>query len=314
MSKSFLPNFRRTLLMFARRGYPFNITNKPLPFNNNNPVLDKPVIYQTTQQDVNKFTEWVKLGDDEYTDKLELFNAYKRGVDIMGYIPYFFMTDQEFTNLYTQMKSDRSKWTYEYSIMKGDKGDINIEGSITYSFLLPISQTEFTFVYFADSKDESIGITIIKHCISTTCAMKSQGVNVVNIVLIINKSLTSAAKKDILDVDKGCPYRVQIFTENEIATDPFDCVYNSDIKIVTTTDVESKKWLKDNNLMVSQIPRRPIDDPELKYLGIKEGLIVELTRNCLIPENVFSKEKTFAYTYIQCLNYYKKLMPVAPAR
>ncbi len=283
MSKSFLPTFRRTLLMLARRGYPINLN-----------------IYQTTQNDIDAFSNWIKTEDEEYSDKLELYNSYKRGVNITGYIPFFIMSDDEFTNLYKNMKSDKNKWIYEYSVMKGDRGDITIDGDIIYSFLFQMNPTDFCFVYFADSTtSESIGIDITKHCVSTTCIMKNKGVNVTNIIMILSKKTTPPAKKSMIEVDKGCPYRLQIFSENEIATDPFDCVYNSEIKILTNNKAETDKFLKENNLMISQMPRRPIDDAELKYIGCREGLIIEITRKCLIPENIFRTEMTHAYTYIK---------------
>jgi hypothetical protein len=274
--------------MLARRKIPLNLT-----------ILEN----QNIQSYIENFRTWIQTGDDEYSDKLELYNSYKRGVDITNYIPFFMMSDNDFNNLYNNMKNSNN-WTFEYSIMKGDKKDHPIDDlNIIYSFIYPIDEKNFGFVYFADSnKDkDTIGIEIVKNCISTTCTMKhimsSQAKDISNIIMILSKPLTPAAKKSILEVDKGCPYTIQIFNENEISNDPFDCIYNSGIEIITKNKEDTNKWARDHNLMISQIPRRPIEDIQLKYLGCEAGLIIKLTRKCLIPENIFKKEITYAYTY-----------------
>lgn len=280
MVKNFLPVFRRTLLMLARRGIPLNLS-----------------IYTPTQNDIDIYKSWINKNEDDYNDKFELLNAYKRGVNITGYIPFFNMTDEEFDNLYISMRSDKKNWTYEYTIMKGEKGDIDIDNkNIYHSFLYNKGNNEFCFVYFADSTEQSIGNDIIKHCISSVNLMKEKSNIIINdIILILSKNLTVPAKKIISEINRGKPYNIEIFTLNDISIDPFDNVWNSEIKIYNKD--ESDKFLSDNNLMVSQLPRRPINDIQLKYLGCREGSIIEIKRYTYIPEALIRVELLHAYTY-----------------
>lgn len=277
MSKKFLHTFRRTLLMLARRNIILNLS-----------------IYQTQQNDIDKFKSWMDTQDDEYCEKLELFNAYKRGVDITGYIPFFTMTENEFENLYSKMRSNRENWTFEYRIMKGEKSDSSIDDkNMLYSFLYPKSDRSYCFVYFADSNEQSISDGIIKNCLTSVIKMR-ESVVINDIIIISSKNLSPQAKKSIATFGSDRT-NIQIFNENEISIDPFDNIWNSDIKIYTETETE--KFLKENNLVPSQLPRRPINDLQLKYLGCRENLIIEIKRTSYIPETLVRVELTHAYTY-----------------
>jgi DNA-directed RNA polymerase subunit H (RpoH/RPB5) len=289
MVKNFLNTFRRTLLMLARRGVNLNLS-----------------IYSTTQNDIDNFKSWMESKDDEYSDKVELLNAHNRGVDITGYIPFFMMNDEEFENLYTKMKSDRNSWTFEYNIMKGEKGNSEIDDkNIYYSFLYQKGPeiNNYCFVYFADENGKSsIGNEIVKHCISTTSVMKEKkipdsdfNIQIDDIIIILSKPLSTQAKKTLNDVNRNNPYNINIFEENEISTDPFDNIWNSEINIYT--EEESKNFMRKNNLMINQLPRRPISDIQLKYLGCPENRIIELKRFSYIPESIIRTELTHAYTY-----------------
>ena len=124
------------------------------------------------------------------------------------------------------------------------------------------------FVFFPE--DEKVGVKPIK----TYCErMKAE--NVFKAIICVRTNLTAFAKQAIREVSQR-GYRIEYFRDAELVIDI------TEHKLVPThivlSDQEKDELLKRYRLKPSQLPRIQQQDPIARYLGLRTGQVVKITR------------------------------------
>jgi DNA-directed RNA polymerases I, II, and III subunit RPABC1 len=124
------------------------------------------------------------------------------------------------------------------------------------------------FVFFPE--DEKVGVKPIK----TYCErMKAE--NVFKAIIVVKTALTAFAKQAIREVSQR-GYRIEYFRDAELVIDI------TEHKLVPThtvmTEQEKKELLSRYRLKPSQLPRIQSQDPIARYLGLRTGQVVKITR------------------------------------
>lgn len=128
--------------------------------------------------------------------------------------------------------------------------------------------TDQIFVFFPE--DDKVGVKPIK----TYCErMKAE--NVFKAIIVVKTNLTAFAKQAIREVSQR-GYRIEYFRDAELLVDI------TEHKLVPThsvlTDTQKQELLTRYRLKPSQLPRIQQQDPIARYLGLKTGQVVKITR------------------------------------
>lgn len=278
---SFYNTFKNVCFMLAVRGYPINL--ELFPYN----------------EDVhNEFEKFIQNNSNNYNQLYKLYQIHiEKGIDISGYISLFLSNENEFKEKYGFMRFTESHWTPVYKILKGGNSKNDVPEKSSHSFVLETTNDEYTFVYFADSVGESaVSKKTTENLFSAAEIIKNTyNINLNSIIFVIPNKLSPDAIKNIeLSKDN---YFIQIFEETELSSNPMECVWGSETKLLTKE--ESEDFLTRNMLDPLKMPRIPIDDAVIKYLGGKKDIVVETTRTSLIPDNLIKSTIVHSYTYIR---------------
>ena len=124
------------------------------------------------------------------------------------------------------------------------------------------------FVFFPE--DEKVGVKPIK----TYCErMKAEGVT--NAIVVVRTNLTAFAKQAIREVcQRG--FNIEYFRDAELLVDITEHTLVPNHKLLT--DTEKVELLSRYRLKPSQLPRIQSTDPIARYLGLKAGQVVKITR------------------------------------
>ena len=99
--------------------------------------------------------------------------------------------------------------------------------------------------------------------------------NVFKAIIVVKTNLTAFAKQAIREVSQR-GYRIEYFRDAELLVDI------TEHKLVPThsvlTDTQKQELLTRYRLKPSQLPRIQQQDPIARYLGLKTGQVVKITR------------------------------------
>lgn len=206
-------------------------------------------------------------------------------------------TPDLFMKYLSEMRSTPQNYTHVYRILKtGEKkgSSVSVRNSMSFYILSP--DNEITLIFFATSSTGSNIVTDQMSLLSQLAILlKDQNVVVNNIIIIGSTDIHSQARSIVSDMERF--YFVQFFLDKEISSDPTDYEWGSQVEIYTKE--QTSEFFRNNNLTPGLIPAIPISDIVLKYLGVKDKLVVKLTRKSFIPETCDDESIAFRYTYIQ---------------
>jgi len=147
-------------------------------------------------------------------------------------------------------------------------GDSPSRESLTILLEKADDNTDQIFVFFPE--DDKVGVKPIK----TYCErMKAE--NVFKAIIVVKTNLTAFAKQAIREVSQR-GYRIEYFRDAELLVDI------TEHRLVPThavlTDTQKQELLNRYRLKPSQLPRIQQQDPIARYLGLKTGQVVKITR------------------------------------
>ena len=111
-----------------------------------------------------------------------------------------------------------------------------------------------------------------------------------SVILILRGKKTSDSARTIsCNNQKVNSVIIEVFDEINMLYDPTESIYSSEVEVISDAG-EIKKFLAQDNLSKSRLPKISNDDIIAKYLSIPKGSIVIHKRYSLIPETLIETE------------------------
>jgi len=111
-----------------------------------------------------------------------------------------------------------------------------------------------------------------------------------SVILILRGKKTSDSARTIAcNNQKKNTVIIEVFDEINMLYDPTESIYTSEVNVISD-DKEIRRFLAEDNLSKSRLPKISNDDVIAKYLAISKGSIVIHKRYSLIPETLIETE------------------------
>lgn len=223
----------------------------------------------------------------------------RRGYDISTYQQFLeeSYTLDMFNKYFNEVKSGQRRSelsTFIFHIIYGDTTNKDFSRNMM-SFLIKNPDSKYTLVFFATS---TVGGNIVSEQTELLCRI------VVKLSELISdlSSIIILGENNIHDPSKlsACEklYFVQFFLDKEISSDPTDYEWGSKVEIYTKEQTAAF-FNTNNHLTPNTIPAIPIEDIVLKYLGVREGIIVKFIRKSFVPDLCDKESDFFRITYVR---------------
>jgi len=127
--------------------------------------------------------------------------------------------------------------------------------------------TDHLFVFF--SEDQNVGVKPIR-----TFVERMVEQSVFKAVIVIRNTITSSASK--ICQSMAPKYQIEQFMESELVVNITE--HKLVPQHILLSDEEKQALLKKYHLKESQLPRIQINDPVIRYFGLKRGNVVKIVR------------------------------------
>lgn len=147
-------------------------------------------------------------------------------------------------------------------------GDSPSRESLTILVEKADDNTDQIFVFYPE--DEKVGVKPIKTFVDR---MKAE--NVFKAIIVVKTNLTAFAKQAIREVSQR-GYRIEYFRDAELLVDITE--HKLVPQHIVLSEQQKVELLSRYRLKPSQLPRIQQQDPIARYLGLKTGQVVKITR------------------------------------